>query len=84
MKPKGKLSIDLDAVEPSINTDRSIVLKNARHPLMDRKINIPLQFEIEKNARMAFDKETLKPTYQMIIGEAGESCAFKQKIPPGR
>lgn len=28
------------------------------------------------NARMTFDKETLKPTYQMIIGEAGESCAF--------
>ncbi len=28
------------------------------------------------NARMAFDKETLTPTYQMVIGEAGESCAF--------
>lgn len=28
------------------------------------------------NARMTFDKENLKPTYQMIIGEAGESCAF--------
>ena len=28
------------------------------------------------NARMAFDRETLKPTYQMVIGEAGESCAF--------
>ena len=28
------------------------------------------------NARMAFDRQTLKPTYQMIIGEAGESCAF--------
>lgn len=28
------------------------------------------------NARMTFDKETLKPTYQMIIGQAGESCAF--------
>lgn len=28
------------------------------------------------NARMTFDKETLQPTYQMVIGEAGESCAF--------
>ncbi|MCX4327578.1 MAG: DNA mismatch repair protein MutS, partial [Lachnospiraceae bacterium] len=28
------------------------------------------------NARMAFDKETLRPVYQMVIGEAGESCAF--------
>ncbi len=28
------------------------------------------------NARMAFDKKTLRPTYQMVIGEAGESCAF--------
>ena len=28
------------------------------------------------NARMTFDKETLHPTYQMVLGEAGESCAF--------
>lgn len=28
------------------------------------------------NARMAFDKESLSPLYQLIIGEAGESCAF--------
>lgn len=28
------------------------------------------------NARMTFDRETLMPTYQMVIGEAGESCAF--------
>lgn len=28
------------------------------------------------NARMTFDKATLMPTYQMVIGEAGESCAF--------
>lgn len=28
------------------------------------------------NARMTFDRKSLTPTYQMIIGEAGESCAF--------
>lgn len=28
------------------------------------------------NARMTFDPETLKPLYQMRIGEAGESCAL--------
>ena len=28
------------------------------------------------NARMTFDRQTLKPTYKMVIGEAGESCAF--------
>ena len=25
---------------------------------------------------MTFDQKTLQPTYQMIIGEAGESCGF--------
>lgn len=27
--------------------------------------------------RMTFDVETLKPQYKMVIGEAGESCAFQ-------
>lgn len=48
---KGKLSMDLDGVEPTINTQRRIVLKDARHPLMDKKINVPLQFEIGESAR---------------------------------
>ena len=28
------------------------------------------------NARMTFDKESLRPLYSLVIGEAGESCAF--------
>ena len=43
---KGKLSVDLDCIEPKINLDRRIVLKEARHPLMDKKINIPLNFNM--------------------------------------
>ncbi|MCI9083259.1 MAG: DNA mismatch repair protein MutS [Lachnospiraceae bacterium] len=43
---KGKLSIDMEAFEPSVNTERRIVLKDARHPLMDKETNVPLQFEI--------------------------------------
>lgn len=29
------------------------------------------------NARMAFDKESLQPLYQLEVGEAGESCALQ-------
>lgn len=48
---KGKLSMDMEAVEPQINTQRRIVLKDARHPLMDRVVNVPLQFEIGGQTR---------------------------------
>lgn len=48
---KGKLSIDMNAVLPQINTQRKIVLKDARHPLMDEKVNVPLQFEIGEQVR---------------------------------
>ena len=43
---KGKLSVDMDAIEPGINTERRIVLQDAWHPLMDKKVAVPLQFEI--------------------------------------
>ena len=48
---KGKLSIDLDCAEPKINLDRRIVLREARHPLMDRNINVPLNFTIGDDIR---------------------------------
>lgn len=48
---KGKLSMDMRAVEPSINTERRIVLRDARHPLMDAETNVPLQFELGEDSR---------------------------------
>lgn len=43
---KGKLSLELGAVAPEINTERRIDLKKARHPLMDRTICVPQDFSI--------------------------------------
>lgn len=48
---KGKLSIELDAVEPKINLDRQINLCDARHPLMDRETDVPLNFELGSTYR---------------------------------
>ena len=48
---KGKLSMDMHACEPVVTLDRNIRLKNARHPLMDRAISVPLQFELGGNTR---------------------------------
>lgn len=48
---KGKLSLDMDATEPKINTERRIKLSEARHPLMDRTVAVPLQFEVGENIR---------------------------------
>lgn len=51
MFSKGKLSLALDCVEPKINLDRRIILKDARHPLMDKSINVPLQFKLGETER---------------------------------
>lgn len=48
---KGKLSMELGAVEPSVNTERRIRLADARHPLMDRETSVPLQFEVGGDIR---------------------------------
>lgn len=48
---KGKLSIDLDCTAPAINLKRHIMLKAARHPLMDRTVNVPLDFEMGEKER---------------------------------
>lgn len=48
---KGKLSIEMDATEPMINTERRIHLTDARHPLMDKSVAVPLQFDIGEDVR---------------------------------
>lgn len=48
---KGKLSMDLQAVEPHINLERVIRLKQARHPMLLPKECVPLDFEIGQAIR---------------------------------
>ncbi len=48
---KGKLSLDMEATEPTINTVRRIKLLDARHPLMNRDVAVPLQFDVGEDVR---------------------------------
>lgn len=48
---KGKLSMDMGGVEPSVNTEGRIVLCDARHPLMEPGIHVPLQFAVGEDVR---------------------------------
>ena len=48
---KGKLSLDMEAAEPAINTERRIKLEEARHPLMDKKTAVPLNFQVGESLR---------------------------------
>ncbi|MDO4463287.1 MAG: DNA mismatch repair protein MutS [Bacillota bacterium] len=43
---KGKLSLLMDGTEPVINTRRRIQITNGRHPLMNRDVSVPLNFEM--------------------------------------
>lgn len=55
---KGKLSIDLNCREPRINLERRIVLRNARHPLMDPAVAVPLNFALGTENATATDETT--------------------------
>ena len=43
---RGKLSAAMDAREPEIRTDRKITIVEGRHPLMNREVCVPLDFEL--------------------------------------
>lgn len=48
---KGKLAIDMAAVEPSINTEGYIMLKEAKHPSLPGETAVPLNFSLGKKNR---------------------------------
>lgn len=48
---KGKLSAEMGGIEPRINTDRFIYLKEARHPLLQKESCVPLDFQMGKERR---------------------------------
>lgn len=43
---KGRLSLEYDGIQPVINTKRRIRLTDARHPLMDKTLCVPLSFTL--------------------------------------
>lgn len=51
MFSKGKLSLEHDGCEPQILSERKIELIDARHPLMDGKICVPLRFSMGDGTR---------------------------------
>lgn len=55
---KGKLSEWYDGIEPSINTERRIVIKDGRHPLMDRAVNVPLNLVLGNKVQKGHYKES--------------------------
>lgn len=48
---KAKLSANMGAMEPKINMERYILMKNARHPMLREEECVPLDFEIGRGIR---------------------------------
>ena len=72
---KGKLSLQLDATEPKINTERRITLREARHPLMDKSVDVPLNFSMgEKNSG---ELETIRGVVITGPNTGGKTVAIK-------
>ncbi|MDD3367610.1 MAG: DNA mismatch repair protein MutS [Lachnospiraceae bacterium] len=48
---KGKMSLDMEAVEPAINTEQRICLEQARHPVLKKSACIPLDIVMGNGIR---------------------------------
>ncbi|RZT02612.1 endonuclease MutS2 [Cuneatibacter caecimuris] len=51
MFAKGKMSMDMNGVEPEVNLERRIFLEKARHPMLPPESCVPLDFEISTGKR---------------------------------
>ena len=51
MFAKGKLSLEMDAVEPKINLEQYMELKGARHPMLEKESWVPLDFQSGRGIR---------------------------------
>ena len=69
---KGKLSAQMDAREPAINTEGIICLKEARHPLLPEDSNVPLDFKLGGEKR------------GMVITGQGAPVKAQQQVHLGR
>lgn len=48
---KGKMSIQMQGIEPKLNFERRIKLKEARHPLIERDECVPIDFQVGDGSR---------------------------------
>lgn len=51
MFAKGKLSLDMDGIEPKINLEQYMEIKKARHPMLEKESCVPLDFQIGRGTR---------------------------------
>ncbi len=51
MFSRGRLSLEYDGVEPVFQRERRMVIREGRHPLIDRKVCVPLSLEIGGGVR---------------------------------
>jgi dsDNA-specific endonuclease/ATPase MutS2 len=75
---KGKLSVELDGKAPHINTDRVIQIVNGKHPLMDKNICVPLNFNLGAIPMELLLPDQIQAEKTVAIKTVGLHCLMAQ------